>query len=66
MRNGTWYNCNQPKKDWLNGEYLIEKAPKARIVIWVNNQAGVTGIKTLKEAFKILTNEFEKVEKIER
>jgi len=66
MKNGTWYNCSNPKKDWLLGEYLIEKAPKAGIVIWVNNQAGVTGIKSFKEAYKILTDEFEKVEKIER
>jgi hypothetical protein len=66
MENGTWYNCSSPKGDWLIGEYLIEKAPKAGIVIWVNNQAGVTGIKSFKKAYKILADEFEKVEKIDR
>jgi hypothetical protein len=66
MKNGTWYNCSNPKKDWLAGEYLIEKAPKAGIVIWVDNKAGVTGIRSFKNALKILTDEFEKIEKIER
>ena len=66
MKNGTWYNCTNPKGSWLPGEYLIEKAPKAGIVIWVNNQAGVTKIKSFEAAHKILCDEFNLVERLDR
>ncbi len=64
--NGTWFNCKSPKGCWSAGEYLLEKAPKAGIVIWVNNQAGVTGVKSFKLALEILKQEFFVVEKIKR
>jgi len=66
MHKTIWYNCSNSTGCWHIGEYLIEKAPKAKIVIWFKNQAAVTNIKSFKKAVLILNSEFNSVNKIDR
>lgn len=68
MKNNTWYSCSNPKGCWSEGEYFIGHGNHYQnsITIWVNNQAGVTGLKTVKSAIEILKQEFENVLKIKR
>jgi len=66
MSRTSWYSCFNSIGNWDNGEYLIEKAPNAGIVIWFKNQAAVTNIKSFKQAVLILGNEFNSINKINR
>lgn len=69
MRNHTWYKCSDSKTgNWPEAEYYISfgNASNRSITIWLNNAAACTGIKSVKAAYKILTDEFNSVEKIDR
>ena len=66
MRNGTWFDCKNPRGVWPIGEYLIETAPKAGVCIWFNNSVAVSGMKTMRAAHNTLSDKFGIVVKIKR
>lgn len=69
MRNHTWYKCSKSKTgNWPEGEYFISFGNEKQnsITIWRNNQAAVTGLKSVKKAYETLVIEFNDVKKIDR
>jgi hypothetical protein len=63
----TWFICSEGT-NWLDGEYLLDyqDIKQKKYALWNRGQIAVSEIKTIKQAYSILTSEFKNISHLVR